>query len=86
MLSEKTINPCPFCGKKIMLGRNQIGIYRVRHAEKTDCELGRVAIYAETDEEATELWNMTKAPELWNITTIFASSTPRKQTVDSDIT
>jgi len=50
-----------------MLDRMQIDIYRVRHAEKTDCELGRVTIYAETDEEATELWNMAKAPELWDM-------------------
>lgn len=60
MSSEKSINPCPRCGKKITLDRMQIDIYRVRHAEKTDCELGRVTIYAETDEEATEIWNRAK--------------------------
>lgn len=61
MSSEKSINPCPFCGKKIMLDRMQIDIYWARHAEKTDCGLGHhVTIYAETDEEAAELWNRAK--------------------------
>ena len=44
-----------------MLDRMQIDIYWARHAEKTGCELGHhVTIYAETDEEATELWNRAK--------------------------
>ena len=44
-----------------MLDRMQIDIYWARHAEKTDCGLGcRVTIYAETDEEAAELWNRAK--------------------------
>lgn len=54
-----------------MLDRMQIDIYRVRHAEKTDCELGRVTIYADNDERATELWNMAKASELWNMAKAF---------------
>ena len=64
MLSEKSINPCPLCGKKIRLDRMQIDIYWARHAEKTDCGLGRrVVIYAETDEEATKLWNRAKVSD-----------------------
>ena len=38
----------------------QIDIYRVRHAEKTDCGLGRTTIYTDNDERAIELWNMAK--------------------------
>ena len=61
MSSEKSVNPCPFCGKNVTLDRMQIDIYWVRHIDKIDCGLGHhVTIYAETDEEATELWNKAK--------------------------
>lgn len=59
MSSEKTLNPCPLCGKKIVLNRLQNG-FSVEHAEKTDCELRRATIYADNYERATELWNGAK--------------------------
>ena len=59
MSSKKTLNPCPLCGKKIVLNRLQNG-FSVEHAEKTDCELGRTTIYVDNYERATELWNMAK--------------------------
>lgn len=51
------LKPCPICKRAVELDRMQLDIYRVRHVGVANCGLCRIRVFADTEDDAINLWN-----------------------------
>lgn len=62
--ADKRLKPCPFCGKRMRIWRNQdYKRLEVKHAERTDdCPMAKSWLY-DTEEALIESWNQRATPK-----------------------